>query len=264
MKIALVSLDQVWEDKESNLKKCEYYITSAFKENVDLVIFPEMTLSGYSMNIDFIAEDSSISKSIKNFQSFAKSYNMAIIFGVVFKESDKASNNLIFIEKSGNLQKCYTKIHPFSFACEDRYYIKGEKLAIAQIEEHKIGLTICYDLRFPELYSLMADECDFIVNIANWPKKRIDHWKSLLKSRAIENQLFIIGVNRTGTDGNGHEYEESSLIYDSNGIECESIKSFNNMKIFDIDKNSTIDFKNNFNTVQDKRFDLYNNLRKFK
>ena len=208
------------------------------------------------MNIDKISESYKESKTLELFSDLAKNNSIAIIYGVVFKEESKASNNLIFVDHLGRVKNRYTKIHPFSFVGEDEYYIKGNNLSIADLDNHKIGLTICYDLRFSEIYDLLAKESDIIVNIANWPRKRVEHWKTLLKARAIENQLFILGVNRTGVDGNGHEYEESSFLFDANGEKILSQEKYEEMSFFTIDKQSTIDFKSNFNTVQDKRYDL--------
>jgi predicted amidohydrolase len=113
----------------------------------------------------------------------------------------------------------YRKIHPFSFADEQKYYSAGNETVITKYENHAIGLTICYDLRFPELYRLYAKErVSIMIDIANWPVKRIEHWKHLLKSRAIENQCFVIGVNRVGTDP-FNEYNGYSGIFDPMGEE---------------------------------------------
>jgi omega-amidase len=154
MKIALVSLNQIWEDKKANLNLCENYIQKAFNKNDELVIFPEMTLTGYSNNIDFISEDFQNSWTISIFSKLAKKFNIAIIFGVVIKNEKKVYNKVVFIDNKGNLLGNYDKIHPFSFAKEDKFFDSGNKLEIIDYKNIKFGLTICYDLRFPELYSL--------------------------------------------------------------------------------------------------------------
>jgi len=123
----------------------------------------------------------------------------------------------------------------------------------------KIGLTICYDLRFPELYSAYGKECDLIVNMANWPSKRVGHWNTLLKARAIENQLFIIGVNRTGNDGNNLDYVESSNLYNANGDKLNP-EIFENMKIYKLNENFTIELKNKFNTTNDRKIEFYKEI----
>ena len=259
MKIAIVSMCQIWENKEENFEQCKRSLKIASKNSTDLIIFPEMTLTGFSINIDLIAEDEDNSDTIRKFSKLALAYNIAILFGVVIKSDEKAFNKSLFISPKGEILGQYSKMHPFSFLGEERYFKSGEDLEIVQYQGFKIGLSICYDLRFPELYSCMAREVDMIVNIANWPKKRVDHWNTLLKARAIENQLFLVGVNRVGKDGNGLEYESSSNIYNANGDVLES-KILEEIKIFDIDKNYTKQFREKFNTINDRKIEIYKKL----
>lgn len=259
MKIALVSLNQIWEDKKANLDLCESYTQKASLENVDLIVFPEMTLTGFSINIMFTAEDENTSETVKSFSALAKKYSIALIFGVVIKDGDKAFNKAIFISKQGDLIGDYSKIHPFSFAGEDKYFNGGNKLSVVKFEDMNIGLTICYDLRFPELYSLLGRKCDLIINIANWPSKRTDHWNTLLKARAIENQIFIAGVNRIGIDGNGLEYIESSNIFNANGEKLD-FEQVDDMKIYEINKVWTKEFKEKFNTTIDRKIEFYKEM----
>jgi len=256
MKLATVSLNQIWEDKKANLKVCEDFVIQASKANVELIIFPEMTLTGFSININRISEIENNSETIVKFKDLAKEYKIAIVFGLVIKDNEKALNQSIFVDENGNILGKYTKIHPFSLSGENKYFNAGKELSIIKYKEHNIGLTICYDLRFPELYSAYAKNCNMIINIANWPKKRIDHWNTLLKARAIENQLFIIGVNRIGIDGNNLEYQESSNIFDANG-ETVKFQEKENMKIYDINKLFIKEFKNKFNTTSDRKIEFY-------
>ncbi|MDX4059296.1 nitrilase-related carbon-nitrogen hydrolase [Aliarcobacter skirrowii] len=259
MKIALVSLNQVWEDKKENLLLCEEYIKKASQRGVDLIVFPEMTLTGFSNNIDLISEKLENSKTIKEFSFLAKRANISIIFGMVIQNKDKALNKAIFLNNSGEVLNHYTKIHPFSFAGEDKFFNAGNKLSTVEFRNLNIGLTICYDLRFPELYSALGKQTDIIINIANWPLKRIEHWNTLLKARAIENQIFVAGINRIGVDGNNLEYIESSNIFDANGEELE-FEKYENMKIYSINKNLIKEFKNKFNTTNDRKVEFYKEI----
>jgi len=172
-------------------------------------------------------------------------------------DQEGSSNNLIFIENDGRIGAIYEKIHPFSYSKEDKVYKGGDKICIHDFMGVKIGLTICYDLRFPELYSILGKDSDVIVNIANWPDRRVGHWKTLLQARAVENQCFCIGVNRTGLDGKGLKYIESSVVFNANGDLPAFEKIDDKVKIFNIDKQWTESFKMKFNTTQDKRMDLY-------
>jgi omega-amidase len=259
MKVATISLNQVWEDKGSNLLLCEQYIKEANLKGVDLIIFPEMTLTGFSTNIQNTSEGKEDSKTTDNFKTLAKLYDIAILFGVVIKNNKKALNKSIFIDNQGDILGEYAKIHPFSFSGEDKYFDAGESRIFVKYKDLNIGLSICYDLRFPELYSALAKTSDIIINIANWPKKRVDHWNILLKARAIESQLYVCGVNRMGIDGNNIEYEESSQCISPNGelLVCEQV---GNMKIFNINKNIVQKFRKAFNTVNDRKIELYKEI----
>lgn len=259
MKIALVSLNQAWEDKKANLDLCEKYIQKASDENADLIVFPEMTLTGFSTNIGLTAEDFENSETIQSFSLLAKQFNIGIVFGVVIKDENKALNKSMFVNNNGEVLGDYTKVHPFSFAGEDKFFNAGNKLSIVNFQGVDFGLTICYDLRFPELYSALGKQTDVIINIANWPAKRIEHWDTLLKARAIENQIFVIGVNRTGVDGNGLEYIESSNVFNANGERLE-FDEYEDMKIYEMDINWTKEFKIKFNTTNDKKVEFYKGL----
>ena len=259
MKIATVSLNQFWEDKYKNLDLCTKYIQLASSKNTDLIIFPEMTLTGFSNNIGSTAENVKSSETIKSFSILAKRFNVAIVFGMVEKNQEKALNKAVFIDKFGNILDDYSKIHPFTFANEDAFFDAGSKLCIVDFYNSKVGLTICYDLRFPELYSSLASKCDLVINIANWPLKRIDHWNTLLKARAIENQIFVIGVNRIGLDGNGLEYIESSKIFNANGEELK-FEKYENIKIYDLDIIWTKDLRSQFDTVGDRKVKFYKEI----
>jgi omega-amidase len=260
MKIALVSLNQIWEDKDSNWKCCEEYIDNACQNNVDLLIFPEMTLTGFSLNIEKNSEDRGDSNTITRFKKKSKESNMAIIFGMLIKDGEFFYNKSFFISDNGSVIGEYAKIHTFSFAGEDALVNSGSELVVVPYKGLNIGMSICYDLRFPELFSALGGKSDLIVNIANWPNKRFDHWVALLKSRAIENQIYIVGVNRTGVDGNHLQYSESSLIHDANGRSITAQVVGDNIKIYQIDKKNQEEFRKGFLTIKDRRVELYKDI----
>lgn len=260
MKVALISLDQKWEDKPYNLNRCVELTARAVTYGAELVIFPEMTLTGFSMNIWQIAEISATSSSIHAFGEIAKKYGIWLVAGVVLQEEEKAANTQIVFSPEGIEQARYVKIHPFSFAGEDRVFLPGRMLAKVKLPEFRLGLSICYDLRFPELYSALAKDCDVLVNIANWPKRRVDHWMALLRARAIENQVYVIGVNRTGIDGNGFEYERSSVIIDANGDYLEPLITEGEIDIFQVNRQLLDSFRLGFSTRQDRVPDLYRDI----
>ncbi|WP_016752154.1 nitrilase-related carbon-nitrogen hydrolase [Leptospira kirschneri] len=260
MKIALVSLNIKWEDKAYNLEHCNNLICEVVRYGVDLVIFPEMTLTGFSMNTEVIAEDPGDSPSIDTFQKLAKENCVAIVFGLVLKKENKALNTLVFISKDGIERIRYDKVHPFSFATENKYFEGGRNLSKLTLSNLTFGFTICYDLRFPELYSALAKDCDVLVNIANWPEYRKSHWRILSQARAIENQTYFIGVNRTGIDGNDIEYEKSSIVVDANGEFIFPEITSSEIDIFEIKKELLLSFRNKFLTRQDRIPEFYKTI----
>jgi len=226
----------------------------------ELIVFPEMTLTGFSMNTRTLAEDSAQSPAVAAFGSLARKHGISLVAGVAMTNGEKAANTLVAFSGEGVEQARYVKIHPFSLAGEDRFFQRGETLAKMQMQEFLLGFSICYDLRFPELYSALAKDCDVLVNIANWPKRRVRHWKTLLQARAIENQSFVIGVNRTGTDGNGLEYERSSVVVNANGEFIEPVFSEGEMDVYELSRKELVEFRQGFSTRQDRRADLYRAL----
>lgn len=260
MRVALVSLDQKWEDKAFNLERCRTLAARGAKLGADLIVFPEMTLTGFTMNTRVSAEDPDTSPSAAAFSSLAKSHGVWLIAGLVLGNANKPANTLVAFSPDGREQARYAKMHPFSFAGEHRHFESGEALATIRIGEFVLGLSICYDLRFPELYSALAATCDVLVNIANWPKARVAHWKTLLRARAIENQVYVVGVNRIGVDGRGLEYEPSSVVVNANGDFVDPVVSDQELDLYEVNRQDLIDYRAGFSTRQDRAPHLYRQL----
>ena len=260
MLVALASLNQRWEDKSANFVSCENLIQKAKAHRAELIIFPEMTLTGFSMNIKETAEEIDNSYTVKAFRELSKRFNIGVIFGVVFRQHEKATNNSIFMGNAGEFLANYKKIHPFSLSGENEYFEAGEEILFVDFGLLRIGLTICYDLRFPEIYSALGVKSELIVNIANWPAKRIDHWITLLKARAIENQIYVAGVNRIGIDNNGLEYMKSSMIFNPNGEIMIPVYSEEQLDIYDINSEMALKFRSEFSTTQDRKPNFYKSI----
>jgi omega-amidase len=257
MRLALISLNIEWENKQKNKLKVLDICKSFCKKNVDLVIFPEMSLTGFSMNTSNLAEDEDKSDTIGFFVNLAKEYSINIAFGIILKSNNKATNNLIVINRQGIVSGNYAKIHPFSYSGEDNFFEKGNEAVICNIDGIKCGLSICYDLRFPELFQQLSSGAELIINIANWPKKRVEHWLTLLRARAIENQVFFIGVNRIGIDGNDFEYEKSSVVFSPEGNVTKSIQYGDEVDIVDINIDEVKQYRLSFPMKKDRRVNLY-------
>jgi predicted amidohydrolase len=199
MIIGLIQYHPVWENKKSSKSRINNLLDN-LSTTVDLLIFPELTLTGFTMRSKRFSEKMD-GESIDFFSSLAEKYACHIIFGLIEQDQGEYFNTLVHLAPDKKLVCKYRKIHPFSFTGENRHYESGSHPKITEVKGMDIGLSICYDLRFPELYRHYAKErVDIIVDIANWPLDRIEHWYTLLKARAIENQCYVVGVNRVGSD----------------------------------------------------------------
>jgi omega-amidase len=260
VKIALASLDQRWEDKQANLHRCAELAARAAAWGADLVVYPEMTLTGFTMNAAAVSEPAEESASIDAFKDLARQHNLHIAFGVVLDGEQRPLNTMVVLARTGVELARYAKIHPFSFADEDRHYDAGDTLARARVARVNFGLTICYDLRFAEVYSALAPACEAILVIANWPERRIAHWHALLRARAIDCQAFVAGVNRTGNDVNGVVYPRSSAIYSPLGERLEADAEDGELELFTLDAAVVTRYRRAFPILRDRRPDLYPRL----
>ncbi len=257
MKIALVSMNPKWEDKTLNRTLCREYLEIAAGQGADAVVFPEMTLTGFSMNTQAIAEDPDDSKTLRFFQSEAESKKLNIVFGMVLRGAQRATNNLILTARDGSTALNYAKIHPFTYSNENEFYAGGDQLGVADLDGVACGFSVCYDLRFPELYQALSKTCAAIFTIANWPAARADHWEALLKARAIENQAFMVGVNRTGRDGNGIDYVDSTFVFGPGGEKVAPEHSEGEIDFYSIDPQEVEALRKSFPVKQDRREKLY-------
>jgi omega-amidase len=216
MKLSIVQFSPEWENKEENKSRIKSLLNNECRDSV--IIFPEMTLTGFTMKASDNAELLN-GRSFLFFSGIAKEYNSYIAAGIIEFHEERSFNTMICINPAGELQSAYRKIHPFSYSSENIHYAAGEQPVTTDIQGIKTGLSICYDLRFPELYRMYAKErVEFIIDIANWPDTRIEHWRALLKARAIENQCYMAGVNRTGKDPKLN-YPGYSSVFDPMGKE---------------------------------------------
>lgn len=255
MKIALVQLDIVWESKKINCDRAEFFIKKALQENCDIIAFPEMFNTGFSMNVAAIAEDEN-GKTALYLSRMAKRYGINLIAGFATKAfKEKKGRNMAFVyDRKGELVSKFTKLHPFSLSNEDRYYIPGRDTVTFNLDGMPSSIFICYDLRFPEVFRKIAREVQSIFVIANWPTARKEQWELLLKARALENQCFVIGVNRIGTDGNGIRYPGASHIYNPSGIDICSGGEKEEFVTGIINPDDVNTIRSNFPVLEDMRY----------
>jgi omega-amidase len=207
LNITTIQSDIIWEDINTNLKNYQEKIDSI--NPTDLIILPEMFSTGFSMNPKNISETMN-GVTINWMKDNASKMNCAICGSIIIEEDDKYFNRFIWVNPDGSIHK-YDKKHLFSFAGENENYSAGNEKLIIEYKGWKICPLICYDLRFP-VWSRNTEDYDLLIYVANWPTKRKLAWKSLLVARAIENQCYVIGVNRVGNDEKNYYSGESSLI----------------------------------------------------
>ena len=217
MRVSLVQTSLWWEEKEKNLIKSEQIIQSQAKKGVDLILFPEMSFTGFSMNTDLTGEQDEYT--LRVMSEVAKANSINIGFGWVEKTDLKSKNRYTVVNRNGDVVFSYSKIHPFSYAGEDKKFVRGNEIAVFLLDEINLSGFICYDLRFPELFRAVADDVHAIIIPACWPAKRAEHWNTLLKARAIENQLYIFAVNCVGDIGGVHYSGDSCVINPEGEIE---------------------------------------------
>jgi len=232
--ISTIQTSLLWEEKSANLHMLEQKIAS-IEQKTEIVVLPEMFSTGFSMNPSLLAEKMD-GETIQWMQRVSHENSIILTGSIIIEEERKFYNRLIWMLPNGQYGH-YDKRHLFAYAGEDEKYSAGNKRLIASVKGWKINLQVCYDLRFPvwsrnrvfdsaqtdsaqtshTSTSLSVPEYDVLIYVANWPERRSHAWKTLLCARAIENQCYVVGVNRVGTDGNKIYHSGNSLVIDPLG-----------------------------------------------
>ncbi|WP_316737435.1 nitrilase family protein [Pedobacter aquatilis] len=215
LKITIFQAYLFWENIEKNLLNLGLRLSSGVREKTDLIILPEMFNSGFSMNSEALAEEMG-GYTMQWMQKIAHQYNCIVTGSLIIKENGNYYNRLIWMDQNGGY-KHYDKRHLFGMGEEDKNFSPGKDKLIVELKGWKIRLAICYDLRFPVWLRNVNEEYDILLLIASWPDKRSSHWRALIPARAIENQSYVIGVNRVGHDGNQIYHGGHSMVIDPYG-----------------------------------------------
>ena len=232
--ITTIQTNLFWEDKQANMQMLRQKIDS-IEEKTEIVILPEMFTTGFSMQPEVFAETMD-GETIEWMKMVSNKNGIALTGSVMIEEDGKYFNRLIWMLPNGQFGY-YDKRHLFAYGEEDKHYSSGKKRLIASVKGWKINLQVCYDLRFPvwarqqiDRFSTPPDgaqktsdstqgnpEYDVLIYVANWPERRSHAWKTLLCARAIENQCYVIGVNRVGNDAKNIHYSGNTLVIDPMG-----------------------------------------------
>lgn len=242
---------------DDRLKRADELLALASVNGAKLALFPELFYGGYDLSPDELCKYD-FEDGVAFFSALAIKYKIAVGFGVGQKTATKYKNSYIVLSNDGKPLAHYDKIHVFSFAKEDDVFVGGDKLASFELDGVTFGLSICYDLRFPEIFSLYSKECDAVLCPAAWPKKRVSNFKFLLKARALENLFTVVGINWQGKSDKGIEYAKSSAVATPKAAFKKPIFAGDEIDIYEINKREIPNGAPD--TVKDKLFSLYASL----
>lgn len=254
LRITGIQTNLHWEDRKANLQMFEEKILS-ISQPTEIVVLPEMFSTGFSMQPKKLAEGME-GETVQWMRRIAGKKRIVLTGSVIIEEEGHYFNRLIWMLPNGQYG-LYDKRHLFAYAEEDQHYSAGSKRLIAAISGWKINLLVCYDLRFPvwssQSPSLLTDrshkteaEYDVLIYVANWPERRNIAWKSLVQARAIENQCYVIGVNRVGQDGNNIYHAGDSMVIDPLGAVLYHKKDDEDIFTVALDKSHLIKIREKF------------------
>jgi predicted amidohydrolase len=216
LRITLLQTAPVWEDKEANYKlAAEWIAGEAEKGTLEIVLLPELWATGFSMDTEKLGETME-GETVSWMRDTAKKHRCIVGGSVIIKEEEKYFNRFVWMQPNGEHHH-YDKRHLFAFGEEDEHFSAGNRRVIVQAKGWKICLQVCYDLRFPVWSRNAGGEYDLLIYVASWPERRAIAWDTLLPARAIENQAYLVGLNRTGEDGHGVVHAGGSTVYDAEG-----------------------------------------------
>ncbi len=235
MKVVCCQLDIAWEDKSANYRKVRQLLQDVSLPPGSLLVLPEMFATGFSMNLAVTREESP-SGTESFLASLAAERSWFVLGGLAATGPDRrARNQAVVLSPRGELLVRYSKIHPFTLGGEADHYAAGTEIVEFNWQGWRVAPFICYDLRFPELFRAAGRRgTQLFVVIANWPTRRIDHWITLLRARAIENQAWLVGVNRCGSDPK-HSYPGRSLVVDHQGVVRMDLGDTERLESIDLD-----------------------------
>jgi len=214
LRVTIIQAALFWEDTDANLAAFDAKIDK-IRDETDLIVLPEMFTTGFSMAAEKLAQDMK-GESVEWLKKIARNKQADITGSIIIRENGKYFNRLLWAKPDGTLLN-YDKRHLFRLTGEEKVYSAGDKNITVELKGWRIRPFICYDLRFPCWTRNFNKYYDIALFIANWPEKRSYHWKTLLLARAIENQCYVIGLNRVGEDGNGYDHSGDSSVIDPSG-----------------------------------------------
>lgn len=254
--VAAVQHDIEWLDREANYERLAPMIGRAAGAGADLVLLTETFPTGFTFDTPGIGEPFD-GPSSQFLRSQAEQHGLWVGGSCPEIQADnepgdeRPSNTFVLAGPDGSVHR-YRKIHPFSYAGEEKYVRPGEQFVTVEVKGLRLSLFVCYDLRFADEFWGLAHGTDAYLIVANWPATRRVHWSSLLRARAIENQAYVVGVNRVGTGG-GIDYSGDSAVIDPLGEVLASAAGSETILLADLDSEVVADTRDRFRFLQDRR-----------
>lgn len=222
LKVTIVQTALHWEDIDSNLAMFNKKVEGIAPASTDIIVLPEMFTTGFTMNVTAVAETMD-GKAIEWMKKTAAEKKCVVTGSLVIKEGEHYYNRLIWMRPDGTFEQ-YDKRHLFRMGTEDKTYTAGGKRIIVTYKGWRVCPLVCYDLRFP-VWSRNNEDYDCLIYVANWPEVRSYPWRQLLIARAIENQAYVVGVNRVGKDGNNMAHSGDSVVLNAKGQPISNTKA---------------------------------------
>ncbi len=254
MRVALVQFDIAWEDVAENHRRVAERLRKAAGEGAKLALLPEMFPTGFSMDSSRIAQPPG--GPTETFLREQAAERCLWIIGSIPEAGEPAPRNTaLVVSPDGDVVR-YAKIHPFTYAGEHRHYAAGDRVLTVAIDGVRVTPFVCYDLRFPEPFRFAAKETDLFAVVANWPDARREHWRTLLRARAIENLAYVAGVNRVG-EGGKLRYAGDSALVDPWGETIVEGDASDRVLIGDVDPAKVAEARRKFPVLNDVRPGAY-------
>jgi omega-amidase len=251
MKVAAIQHDIVWEDAAATHAHVAPLIAAAAAAGARLVVLTEMFATGFSMHPDRIGEDEGGPSEAFLIEQ-AREHDLHVVASIAQRGGDgEYRNNAVLAGPTGGVHR-YSKIHPFSYAGEHERYAAGDTFVTVDVEGTRVSLFVCYDLRFADEFWTLAPDTDLYVVPANWPEPRREHWRALLRARAIENQAYVVGANRVGS-AKGAEYLGDSAIVDPLGRTLAEAAVGESVLVADVDPDVVKAVRTAFPFMADRR-----------
>jgi predicted amidohydrolase len=247
-------MDLAWEDVPENHRRARRLLEEAARKGARLALLPEMFCTGFSMESDRIAQPEG-GPSETFLRETAQELSLSVLASIPEAGQPRPRNMAILASPDGSVAR-YAKIHPFTFGGEDKVYTGGDRIVTVTVDGVRVTPLVCYDLRFPEPFRLAAEDTDLFALVANWPEARREHWRTLLRARAIENLCYVAGVNRVGDGGKLHYTGDSAVISPWGEVLAEG-SAKESVLVCDVEPAAVRDARERFPVLRDRRPDAY-------